>query len=288
MAGGLAVRGNLLCVGWSSSRGHVLLFDLDAGRRISAWQMPASGTGYSDAAGVAMDEHYHVYVADPHNDRVCHFSAFGRHLGNFGEAPPPVGDAARDRQGVMDRPHAVAVRGDQLYVAMGEQARRRGVQRWSRQGTALRPLGCRGDPEQKFGAPRGLWADAEGLLVADTLHGCLQQFASDARFVREWPCGSSRQARPIAVARQANGNLLFIDRGDQPGVFALDRHGRSLGREALQQHCDEPIALALDANQRVYVLDQGGERVLRFTEALQYEQVLFDLAEFEVDAPRAP
>ena len=288
MAGGLAVRGNLLCVGWSSSRGHVLLFDLEAGQRVSAWQVPAGSSGYSDAAGVAMDDRYHVYVADPQNDRVCHFTAFGRHLADFGEAPPAKGDAARDRQGVLDRPHAVAVRGDLVYVAIGEQPRRRGVQRFSRQGTALRSLASCGDAEQKFGAPRGLWADADGLLVADTLRGCLQQFAGDGRFVREWPCGRSGQARPIAVARQTNGTVLFADRGDQPGVFAFDRNGLAVDCNDLQQHCRDPIGLALDKQQRVYVLDRGGERVVRCSAELQFEQVLFDLAELEIDPPHAP
>ena len=88
MAGGVAVRGNLLCVTWSAARGHVFLFDVEARQRMSSWSLPAGPNGFSDAAGVAMDEHFHLYVADPVNDRVAHFSAFGRHLGDFG-APAP-------------------------------------------------------------------------------------------------------------------------------------------------------------------------------------------------------
>jgi hypothetical protein len=123
MAGGIAVRGNLLAVTWSAARGHVFLFDVEAQQRVSAWTLPVGARGYSDAAGVAMDEHYHLFVADPHNDRVCHFSPFGRHVGDFGTPAPAVGDAGRDRPGVLDRPHAVALRGDLLYVACGDQPR---------------------------------------------------------------------------------------------------------------------------------------------------------------------
>src|SRR5690242_1176643 len=103
MAGGVAVRGNLLCVTWSAARGHVFLFDVEAQQRVSAWTLPVGPSGYSDAAGVAMDEHYHLFVADPHNDRVRHFNAFGRLLADFGSPPPGSGDAARDRPGVLDR-----------------------------------------------------------------------------------------------------------------------------------------------------------------------------------------
>ena len=56
MSGGVAVRGNLLCVTWSAAQGHVFLFDLGARQRVSAWSMPAGERGYSDAAGVAMDD----------------------------------------------------------------------------------------------------------------------------------------------------------------------------------------------------------------------------------------
>ena len=166
--------------------------------------------------------------------------------------------------------------------------RRRGVQRFSRQGTALLPLLARGDVEAKFGAPRGLWADAQGVLVADTLRGTLQQFAGDGRFMREWPCGNAGQARPIAVVRRLDGSVLFADRGDTLGVFAFDRDGAAIDSAAFQQHCQQASALALDSQQRVYVLDHAGERVLRFTAALQFEQVLFDLSELQVDSPRAP
>jgi hypothetical protein len=171
---------------------------------------------------------------------------------------------------------------------MGEQPRRRGVQRWSRQGTLLRPLHARGDADQKFGAPRALWADQQGVLVADTLRGTLQQFAGDGRYVREWPCGYRGHSRPIAVARTADGSVLFADRGDQPGVFAFDRGGLKIERSELHEYCRDAVALAIDKQQRVYVLDHGGERVVRFTAALQWDQVMFDLAELQLDPPHAP
>lgn len=287
MASGICVRGNLLAVTWSAAKGHVFLFDLEAQQRVSSWTLPAGATGYSDAAGVAMDEHYHLFVADPQNDRVCHFNPFGRHLGDFGEAPPASGDAGRDRAGVLDRPHAVAVRGDLLYVACGEQPRRRGVQRFSKQGTVLRPLACRGDPDAKFAAPRALWADQEGVLVADTLRGSLQRFRGDGTFVGEIPCAAAGTlARPIAVLRQANGLCLFVDRGDELGVRAVGVDGvpRPLPDD-VRTFVADPLGLAVDRSQRIYVLDHLGERVVRFSPTLHFETIVIDLAELLDDPP---
>ncbi len=287
MAGGIAVRGNLLTVTWSAARGHVFLFDLEAQQRVSTWVLPVGPTGYSDAAGVAMDEHYHLFVADPHNNRVCHFNPFGRHLGNFGEAVPASGDAARDRSGVLDRPQAVAWRGDVIYVAGGEQPRRRAVQRFTRRGTWLRPLASRGDAEAKFGAPRGLWAEADGLLVADTLRGTIQRFRGDGTFLSELQCSPGKSvSRPIAVMRQVAGGYLFIDRGDEAGLRALGADGapRALPDD-VREHCFDPIALTEDRTGRVLVLDRGGERVVRFSPTMTFERVVVDLEEHLSDAP---
>jgi hypothetical protein len=281
MAGGVAVRANLLCVAWSAAQGHVFLFDLEAKQRLSSWTLPRGPQGYSDAAGVAIDEHFHLYVADPHNDRVCVFSAFGRHLGDLGQPAPGSGDAARDRPGVLDRPHAVARFDAGLLVACGDRPRRRGVQRLSRSGEVQKPLASGGDVEAVFGAPRGLWIDGEGILVADTLHGRIQRFRRDGTFVAHVPCGPAGSlARPIAVLRRPGGGILWIDRGDQSGLGLLRPDGAPLPHaEAMAARCDDPLALAADERGRIYVLDRGGERVQRFGPDLVFDTVVVDLAE---------
>jgi len=281
MAGGVAVRANLLCVTWSAAHGHVFLFDLEARRPMSSWTMPKGARGWSDAAGVAMDEHFHLFVADPHNDRVCHFSAFGRHLGDLGAAGPDAGDVVRDRPGVLDRPHAVAVAGDSVFVACGDRARRRGVQRFTRAGGLLRPLASGGDVEAAFGAPRGVHADAEGVLVADTLAGRVQRFRADGTFVAHLPVRAApTMSRPVAVLRLPSGLVLVADRGDEPGLVAITAGGApSTAAAAMAAHVRDPMALAADERGRVYVLDSGGERVVRFHPDLAYDGDVVDLAE---------
>lgn len=283
MGGGIAVRGNLLAVAFSAAKGHVVLVDVEARARVAAWRLPDGEAGWSDAAGVAMDERYHVFVADAHNDRVLEYAPFGRFVRAYGEAPPEAGDAGRDRPGVLDKPHAVAVRGDQLYVACGEQPRRRGLQRFSRQGTLLRPLPCRGDADAKYGAPRGLWADADGLVVADTLRGELLEYRGDGTYLRAVPTAPAGGARPVAVARDAAGGLWFVAEGvvrrlAKPGVALVTP-------QAIAAEVRDAVAITFDAVGRLYVLDRHGERVVRFSNAGDGEGVWFDaLAALEPNA----
>lgn len=290
MTGGVCVRGNLLCVTWSSARGHVFLFDLQARQPMSDWRLPAAPTGYSDAGGVGIDDHYHLFVADPAAGLVRHYSAFGRHLGDLGHSSPTP-QRTVDRTGVLDHPHAVALVGDVLHVACGDRPLRRGVQRLHRDGRTLRPLASQGDPEEPFGAPRGLFGDRDEVLVADTLHGLVQRFRPDGTYVASIACGGhGAVARPIAVARLPHGDVLVVDRGDRPGVHVFGIDGprrRQLGD--LPTHAEAPLALAIDDQGRPYVLDHDGERVVRFHQDLRFDAVIVDLREHLQDhEPRTP
>lgn len=273
MGGGIAVRGNLLAVAFSAAKGHVVLVDVDARRRVAGWRLPDGDAGWSDAAGVAMDERYHVFVADAHNDRVLEYAPFGRLVRSYGEPPPARGDAARDRVGVLDRPHAVAVRQDVVFVACGEQPRRRAVQRWTRLGVPMRPLACRGEPDAKFGAPRGLWADPRGLVVADTLHGELQEFRIDGTFVRAVATAPAGAQRPTAVARDGDGAFWFVSDGVVHGLLP---DGRPAPMPPFGDQCVDVVGLAIDEFGRFYVQDRHGDRVQRFARDGAAEGVWFD------------
>lgn len=287
MIGGLAVRSNLLCVTWSAGRGHVFLYDLDARERMSSWTTPVGASGFSDAGGVAVDAHFRLFVADPQNQCVRRYNAFGQHLGDLGLPPPSSGDRGRDKLGVLERPHAVACHRDRVWVVTGERARRRAVQCFDLGGHALRALPARGEPGEKWGAPRGIWCDARGLVVADTLRGRLQTFRHDGAFVQERGLGQGGEgARPGAVVRLAGGELLVVDHGGVDArLLSLRPDGTRLPLPALDEACRDPLALALDEQGRVYVLDHDGERVLRCGAGLDRVEVLVDLAEHDFDAP---
>ncbi len=232
-----------------------------------------------------MDDRFHLYVADPHNDRVRHFSAFGRHLGDLGLPAEDHVGSRRDRRGFLSHPNAVAVYGDQLYVACGDRPLRRGVQRLHRDGSVLEPLSSDGDPERRFAAPRGIWADRSGVLVADTLHGAIQRFRLRGTYVATVRLALGEQrSRPIAVARQQDGTILVVDDGDLRGLSARSPDGSMLSAGDLTKCCEDAVALTVDERDRVYVLDRHGERVQRFHADRTFDEQIVDLQE-HLNAP---
>ncbi|MCA8957304.1 MAG: NHL repeat-containing protein [Planctomycetes bacterium] len=283
MYGGIAVARNLLCLTYTTDRGRVFLVDVEDKRPVDFWEFGDGADGYADAGGVAIDESFTIYVADTHGERVRRFTAFGKALSSFGQphrrAP---GAVSRDRTGFLDRPHAVAEHDEVVYVACGDQHLRRGVQRFSYTGEVLSPLHAFGDPEARFGAPRGMCAGPGGIFVADTLNGVVQRFTSAGRFVHEFATarGVGGISRPIAVQDLGDGTVLVVDQGDQPGLYRVDLNGRVVEALSGTRGIVDAVDLARDDAGRVYVLDRDGERVQRLHPDLTPDTEVLDLAEY--------
>jgi len=261
----------------------VFLFDLDERRPLSFWNLTAQDQGWSDAGGVAIDQDFTIYVADAVGNRLRRYTAFGKELASFGAPVDRASGAARrERRGVLDHPRAVAVFGDAIYVGCGERKLRSGVQCMDRKGAIRSGYASFGDPQERFGAPRGLWAGAEGLFVADTLHGAVQRFRLHGASVGHFSTadGPDERSRPIAVVVTAQKELLVIDQGDRPGLKAFELGGGRLPLpEALVDGVEDPVALARDEKGRIYILDQHGERVQRAGADLASVETLIHLRE---------
>lgn len=284
MFGGLATQKNLLCVAHAEARGKVFLFDLEERRLASFWEYGGEDEagGYADAGGVAMAADFSLYVADARNDVVRHFNPFGMELGRVGRTPEGApGAQRRDRNGTLDRPRAVAVFEDTLFVGCGEGKLRRGVQRFRRNGVIREPLRSFGEAEGRFGAPRGLFVDHDGLLVADTLHGVVQRFTVDGRYVGHFSTAHApgESSRPAAVVRMACGDVLVAESGDRPGLRRFGIDGAQRDPVATDVELLDPIALARGEEGRLYVLDRDGERVQRLDAEGTGGERIVDLAE---------
>ena len=84
----------------------------------------------------------------------------------------------------------------------------------------------------------------------------------------------------------ASGTVVAVDHGGlEPRLCAMRASGQQLSLPKLAKECLDPLALAIDDQQRVYVLDHGGERVVRVTPELAFDRVMFDLTEHGCDAP---
>lgn len=102
--------------------------------------------------------------------------------------------------------------------------------------------------------------------------------------MRELAVGEA--ARPHAVLGLPRGAVLFVDRSADPPLrlLTIDGAAAPLPADAGRQVRD-PQALAADDGGRVYVLDHGGERVVRLSPALHFDQIVIDLAEWLDDPP---
>lgn len=283
MFGGIAIAGNLLCIASTDARGSLHLFDLGEGRLAARFEWSGEDGGPSDAGGVAFDRDYNIYVADTRNDVVRCFTAFGQPVRTYGKPHERApGAAARDRRGRLDRPYAVAVQGDTVYVACGDRWLVRGCQRFRRNGASLSPLESFGLAEERFGAPRGVYAGPEGVFVADTLHGVVQRFRLDGTYLARitTACGPDEVSRPVAVLPGLVDDVLVLDEGDAPGLHRVSLDGRHVEPPSGTQGLERPLAMTRDGQGRVHVLDHDGERVVRLDDELRVEHEVLRLDEF--------
>lgn len=283
MLGGIAVSGNLLCLTHTDARGVVFLVDLDEKRLASRWSYSGPDGGYADAAGVAMDAAYNIFVADTRNDRVRRFSPFGKEYDCLGRVPDrATGAASRDRPGILDRPHAVAIHDDVIFVSCGDRKLVRGLQRFDLKGNPLKHLASFGEPDGRFGAARGIYAGEEGIFVADFLHAAVQHFDPSGRYISQFgtACQPGEASRPVAVLPIDAGDLLVVDQGDAHGLRRFSIGGAHQPFELDDRmEVQEPSDMAVDAKGRIYILDRACERVQRLHPDLSFDELVVDLAE---------
>ena len=167
-----------------------------------------------------------------------------------------------------------------LYVA---DAARDVVEVLQPNGTRQMVLGGSGTRPGAFDLPSDVDpTNGQLILVADTYNGRVQRFSEEGQYLESLPIGrldrSGREdwsfqdgrdggtirgdGQPIAVARDENGTIFVLD-GHTRRLLAWSDLGR-LGRigEAGDGQLQEPVALAVGDDQRVYVADAEREAVM--------------------------
>jgi len=209
---------------------------------------------FVDPQGIVEDSQANIYVVDQGNNRVQKFDNSGNFKLLWGWG---VDDGAAEAQtctsgcqegaaggstGQFDAPTRIAVDSqDRIYVTDTGNHR---VQKFTNEGTYLDSWGSFGGGQGQLSTPFGVAVDGNGnVYVGDALNNRIQKFDTDGNFKLIWGWGVD----------DGSAELQTCTSGCQPGSAG--------GGDGQIQ----PIGVAVDAQGHVYVVDNAGQRIEKFS-----------------------
>jgi sugar lactone lactonase YvrE len=213
-----------------------------------------------------------IVVADSGNHRIVVFSPEGELLttwGGFGSEP-----------GLFNEPWGIAVDRQHVYVADTWNHR---VQKFTYEGELVDIFGQAGTPAEGdpgaglFFGPRSIvLLGDDRILVTDTGNHRLQMFDQDGNFIRQVGGQGALLGQlyePVGLAVEPDGDILLADTWNSR-VQRFTAELLPIGEWSVEAWEGESINnkpyLVVDSENRAYVTDPEGYRVLIFDEGGQY------------------
>jgi DNA-binding beta-propeller fold protein YncE/tetratricopeptide (TPR) repeat protein len=173
------------------------------------------------------------------------------------------------KQRLFDEARGIALFGDRIYVADAGAHR---VLVLDQEGKTVRSWGEKGDGQGKFRNPAGISVDGQGMVyVSDTGNHRIQVFNKDGKFLRtigSKGSGPRQFSSPAGIAAK-DGILYVADRGNSR-VQVLTADGIYLSQitwKKKKDEMEEPVDVAVDLQNRIYVLDEERNNVRVFSPA---------------------
>ena len=204
-------------------------------------------------------------------------------IGEFGVEP-----------GMLQNPRGLAAASDgSVYVA---DSRNHRIQHFSASGELIQSWGSFADatagaaPGGTFNEPWGISIGPdESVYVADTWNHRIQKFTPDGKFITMWGYFGQAEAPeafwgPRDVAIDSKGQVFVTDTGNKR-VVVFDENGNyvsQFGQAGIELgDLDEPVGLAMSAEDSLYVADTWNKRIELFA-SVPEEQNFIAIQEFEV------
>lgn len=244
---------------------------------------------------IALDADGQVYAADDFLNRVSVFDPDGVYRAGWGESGSDAGQ--------LNGPCGMACDADGNILVVDSQNHR--VQKFTGEGAFLSGFGEQGKGDGEFNLPWGLCVDAAGnIYVADWKNHRVQKFDADGNFLLKFEAASSGVGDlhgPTGVAVDSEGDVYVTDWGNHRlQVYAPDgRFITSLVGDAqqpspwTQTYIDanpdiikarrrvnlepewrfrRPVAVRVDENDRIFVLEANRHRIQVYDKVKDYEE----------------
>ena len=236
----------------------------------------------NEPSGVAVDADGNIYVADTWNARIAKFGPDGTWLTSWGSGTDDFGDGRRatDTQGEAEAnaanplgfygPRNVLVGGDRVYIADTGNKR---IVVTDLEGNFVEQWGSSGAETGQFNEPIGLGVDQSGkIYVGDTWNGRVQVFELDAEdrinttparvfSISGWEKDTYND--PYLTVTPDGRTLVALPGRNAVGIYSADGELERRLRGSPEQ-LNGPKGLAVSSDGTAFVVDGGGNQVLRF------------------------
>jgi len=236
-------------------------------RTIENWAKLPEGRTWGSTAGVSVDRHNNIWVAERCGANTCagsdlapilEFDTSGKLLKSFGG-------------GMFLFPHGITVDKDgNIWVTDGQGANGKGQQifKFNPDGKVLMTLGkagVAGDGPDTFNMPSAVAIASNGdIFVADGHGGNsnnrIVKFTKEGKFIKTWGkkgTGPGEFDIPHCLAFDSKGRLFVGDRNNNR-IQIFDQDGNFI--EEWKQF-SRPSGISIDKNQLIYVADSESESV---------------------------
>jgi streptogramin lyase len=230
-------------------------------KTITGWFQIPAGRAWGSTAGVFVDAHDHIWVAercganscaDSKLDPIFEFDRDGKLLHNFGG-------------GMFVFPHGITVdKAGNVWVTDGQGKNGRGHQvvKFSPEGKVLMTLGkagVAGNGPDTFNMPSSVAIAPNGDIFIGDGHGGtsnnrIVKFSKDGKYIKEWGkkgTGPGEFDIPHALAFDSKGRLFVGDRNNNR-IQIFDQDGKFLDQWT---QFSRPSGIFIDKHDVIYVAD---------------------------------
>ncbi len=189
-------------IGWGVSDGKA---ELEVCKASCKAGISGSGNGqFNSPAGVAVDSHGDLLIADRGNNRIETISEAGSYISQFG--------SKGSGSGQFSEPTGVVISEGSLYVVDKGNDR---IEQFSLSGSYIGQFGSKGSGSGQLEKPICITANPSTgtLYVCDYGNERMEEFSPAGKFLTEWGTWGSKhpQSFPAGAAVGATGKLYIID-----------------------------------------------------------------------------